>query len=578
MIRIEPGRFSDWRGNGIDMLSLARTKLDMEHLFRNSHHRDFFRIFSAFALLSILAIVLVTGLCIFVIYKTHIFQTAERNAKSIGGAIVEQERKTLFSAGGLKDLSLHNKSGEMAEFDRRMKKYLKPFQMVKIKIFDLDRKIIYSTDATIIGGTVGANGNLDAALAGKSTSKLKTKTDVWDLDGELQFDLDLVETYLPLENEDGRILGVFEIYADVTPYRKEFLRIFSLSLAAIFAVLVLVFGVILFVLNQMNILIFAKTKQLIKTKDHLQKNQRLTQGLMDNAFDAIIVIDSDSAVIRWNFRAETLFGWTSAEAVGETLTDLIIPRQFHDGYRKGMSRYLETHKECVLNKQAELIARDKDGKEFPVELTVSSLAWDQMCLFIGVVRDISKRKQMEQELIDLTHRDSLTGIANRRCFNEYGEREWLRAIREKIPFSLMLIDVDYFKLFNDHYGHPRGDECLKRVSACLKANLDRPTDLVARYGGEEFVVILPNTNEYGLGKIAERLLAAVETLGIEHARSKVSDFVTISAGGATTVATPRASLEAVIKSADEALYRAKKASRNCFEIANVEVNSNSSGF
>ena len=196
------------------MLSQVYRKIDLEQMFRKLNHRDFLKYVSIFTAFSIMTIVLITGGCIFLIYKNHIFQNAERNAMSIGTAIVGQERDTLFSREGLRDLSLDKDTKEMADFDRRMKKYLKPFQMVKIKIYNLDRKIIFSTDPKIIGSRDGKNKYLDRATAGEFASKLKTKAKVWDLDGEHKFDLDLVETYLPLKSGKGEIHGVFEIYAD----------------------------------------------------------------------------------------------------------------------------------------------------------------------------------------------------------------------------------------------------------------------------------------------------------------------------------------------------------------------------
>lgn len=175
------------------------------------------------------------------------------------------------------------------------------------------------------------------------------------------------------------------------------------------------------------------------------------------------------------------------------------------------------------------------------------------------------QKQLERsnaELQRLSSLDGLTGIANRRQFDETLKREWQRAQRESTPLSLILIDIDYFKLYNDTYGHQRGDECLQRVAVALAKTLSRPTDLVARYGGEEFVAVLPGTSAGGAEKIAERFRRVVQELDIRHGASEAGQAVTISAGVATLVPTPDANLENLIECADRALYLAKERGRN----------------
>ncbi|MCK1791967.1 diguanylate cyclase [Pseudomonas violetae] len=133
--------------------------------------------------------------------------------------------------------------------------------------------------------------------------------------------------------------------------------------------------------------------------------------------------------------------------------------------------------------------------------------------------------------------DGLTGVANRRKFNEDILADWRLCFREQKPLSLILVDVDYFKRYNDHYGHPAGDGCLKSIAQALSEAVRRPYDLVARYGGEEFACVLPNTALSGAVEIAERMRERVRTLGIEHAASDVDRVVTISLGVATLTPT-----------------------------------------
>jgi diguanylate cyclase (GGDEF)-like protein len=158
--------------------------------------------------------------------------------------------------------------------------------------------------------------------------------------------------------------------------------------------------------------------------------------------------------------------------------------------------------------------------------------------------------------------DGLTGLANRRRFDEALDSEWRRGCRARMPLSLMLVDVDEFKLFNDTYGHLEGDACLKRVAGALSACLSRAADLGARFGGEEFVAILPHASADEAARLAERLRERVLALAIPHSSSPVAGVVTVSVGCATAVPTEAERPDTLLASADSALYAAKRAGRN----------------
>jgi len=160
----------------------------------------------------------------------------------------------------------------------------------------------------------------------------------------------------------------------------------------------------------------------------------------------------------------------------------------------------------------------------------------------------------------LSRSDGLTGIANRRCMDDFFEQEWRLAIRNKSSLSFVIIDIDFFKLYNDNYGHPQGDDCLRKVAKQLKNTLKRPTDLIARYGGEEFSLILPNTKS--ALKIAENCRQVIESLNIPHEYSEVAKVITISIGICTVTPTVNMSSRRLIETADKALYMAKDTGRN----------------
>lgn len=157
--------------------------------------------------------------------------------------------------------------------------------------------------------------------------------------------------------------------------------------------------------------------------------------------------------------------------------------------------------------------------------------------------------------------DGLTGVANRRKLEARLEAAWSQACRDNGPLSLIMIDVDYFKKYNDHYGHQRGDQCLRRLAMALAATLNRPYDLLARYGGEEFACLLPDTDLAGAERVAQKMLAAVAELRIEHLASDVGPQVSLSLGVATVRASARLTPQELLRCADEQLYLAKAGGR-----------------
>ncbi len=189
--------------------------------------------------------------------------------------------------------------------------------------------------------------------------------------------------------------------------------------------------------------------------------------------------------------------------------------------------------------------------------------------FAITVRDITTRKKIElelqaanQKLELIANLDGLTQIANRRRFDDYLAMEWQRHYRERQPLALILIDIDYFKNYNDYYGHQMGDHCLIQVAQTLVSLAQRATDLMARYGGEEFAVILPNTNTAEALMVAESMRKAIAALQIPHSKSDISQYVTISLGIVSLIPSSDNTLSDLIQQADQALYTAKNQGRD----------------
>ncbi|MFM1842524.1 MAG: hypothetical protein RLZZ490_1260 [Cyanobacteriota bacterium] len=176
------------------------------------------------------------------------------------------------------------------------------------------------------------------------------------------------------------------------------------------------------------------------------------------------------------------------------------------------------------------------------------------------------QRQLEsanQLLEKLSQIDELTQLANRRQLDLFLTTEWQLALREQYPLTIMLCDVDYFKFYNDFYGHQAGDVCLQQVARVLAKVVGRPKDLVARYGGEEFMVVLPNTDAQGAQHLGHKIQTAIAALALPHARSVITDHLTLSIGSASMVPYPRSHWQTLIARADQCLYQAKAQGRNC---------------
>lgn len=284
------------------------------------------------------------------------------------------------------------------------------------------------------------------------------------------------------------------------------------------------------------------------------------EALYLGAIEGIVLVDNYGDIVECNPQILTMLGYKEQELIGRNVSSLVhaddyqvVPSQLgklHSGETIKVERRLKTVSGIY-------VMCEESGKKLKDNL------------IILLYSDITERKIAEmaleranQALDRLAHIDGLTHVANRRRFDKVLENEWLRMYREKKPLSLILADVDYFKQYNDKYGHQEGDDCLVRVAAELTSVIHRPGDLVARYGGEEFVIVLPDTDEAGCLKIAKTMNEKVEGMKIEHADSSVSAYVTISLGVSTITPETTDNWSNFIGMADRAMYRAKNEGRN----------------
>jgi diguanylate cyclase (GGDEF)-like protein len=298
--------------------------------------------------------------------------------------------------------------------------------------------------------------------------------------------------------------------------------------------------------------------------------------LMEMLAIPIFVLDTGSRVMIWNRACERLTGVPASEVVGTrdhwrsffdeqrpTLADMVLqdrggdipsihPRpgpgniagqpahlsaeSWFDMPRVGRRRYLAADASPIYDERGRLSA------------------------VVETLRDMTDEKMAQIALEQLATRDGLTGLANRRCFDDTLQAEWARAQRQRQPLSLLMVDVDNFKAYNDANGHLGGDECLKRIATAVASEM-RANDLVARYGGEEFAVILPNQSLKGAASVAERIRTRVEQLQVPNRLAAV-EHVTVSIGAATALPAPETTSCDLVATADAALYRAKHMGRN----------------
>jgi len=293
--------------------------------------------------------------------------------------------------------------------------------------------------------------------------------------------------------------------------------------------------------------------------EHQQQSAQLNQ-IVTLVADGIIELNGSGEIQKANPAIEKLFGYST-----KALQSLCLYRLFAEPFAQQYDNFFSNKHVLSTNMTDELIAIREDGTEFPIQLSLKKIPSRENS-FLAVIHDITTYKIKEKKLLHLSYIDSLTGLSNRRYFDEHYEKIWRQGMRNKIQIAFIMIDIDFFKQFNDNYGHQRGDICLKKIAQKLKENIKRPSDIIARVGGEEFAVVLPETSREGVIQIAKQLNKEVQALKIEHLSSNFK-VVTISLGIAvTTIGEQCDSASMLYQMADEALYHAKQSGRNQYSV------------
>lgn len=310
-------------------------------------------------------------------------------------------------------------------------------------------------------------------------------------------------------------------------------------------------------------------------------NPDLFHILLDAAPDALLMIGLDGEIELCNQQAEKLFGYAREELIGQKI-EMLLPERFREVHVRHRHRYQAAPHVRPMGQGRVFRALNKDRIEFPVEISLSPLHAGDGSRVICTVRDVTERVRYEEQLQaqvllireytaqlesrnrslveanrlleDQVARDSLTGLFNHRMFHEMVEREFRRAMRNQTSLSLIMLDVDHFKQYNDAFGHPAGDQVLQALATILVRAI-RSSDIAARCGGEEFGVLLPDTGATEACLVAERLRHQILKQAWAH-RPVTASF------GVTTLTLGVSSARELIRAADQALYAAKRAGRN----------------
>jgi len=294
-----------------------------------------------------------------------------------------------------------------------------------------------------------------------------------------------------------------------------------------------------------------------ETEQQQAERLRIIVNSMD---EGLMIVEADGRIQYANPACDRYLGYGPNELAGLTLGDLLMPA-VTDDYLAYFSAWLDQQETERFRGAREVLIRQRDGALRAMDLTLTPMHGREP-LFVALLHDITHHKQSENALQRAALLDPLTKIANRRHFDSFLEKEWQRAIRSGEPLSLIVLDVDHFKLYNDTLGHAAGDACLQQVAASLQAHALRPTDLAARYGGEEFVLLFAETSAENAAALAESIRYRIEALRQPNPRSPTSQWITVSIGVATMAPTQLDAIESLFVAADRAMYRAKEAGRN----------------
>jgi len=302
----------------------------------------------------------------------------------------------------------------------------------------------------------------------------------------------------------------------------------------------------------------ARVRKLVhKRTQELALSEAISRSILDSAADSIFSVDEQGSISRINPAGLKLSGYGENELIGHSLKKILPECGLLSDEECNLDKF-------VQDKGAETYVLNKNQEKIDVKLSIRDVGYEGKFKYTCMMHDLTEIKIVQRTLESLSQTDPLTTLYNRRYFDEQMELFWAHAMKEETSLSIMMIDIDHFKLYNDFYGHTKGDECLQKVSLALKNSFNRSIDLVARYGGEEFIVLLPKVTD--IEHMAQQCIDNVKALALPHEKSLTTDIVSLSIGIHTIVPKCSDNILEFISQADHALYEAKESGRNQYKI------------
>lgn len=360
---------------------------------------------------------------------------------------------------------------------------------------------------------------------------------------------------LPL-HRDGKVIGTFNIYADNANVLDEAGRSLLLEMVAD----------IDFALDHLKIEL-----ERVQFKDKLLESEASARLVLENSSDAIINMSSEGLVIEWSGAALSMFGYTREEALGQTLSELIIPLADRDAHIKSMNLVLATRQPNKTDRRIEVNAFRSNGSEFPVEMSIAKIKRGDIFFLSLFIRDITERKLSESHIQHLAHFDALTGLPNRSMLQDHFKYALSLVKRNNGKLAVIFLDFDHFKDINDTFGHSVGDVLLIEMAKRLQSML-REEDTLSRLGGDEFILILPGTDARGAANVSQKLLSILA----EPYRIEPYELTVTASIGIGLYPNDGTDLEVLSQKADTAMYRAKQEGRNGYRFFTTEMQATSS--
>lgn len=371
-----------------------------------------------------------------------------------------------------------------------------------------------------------------------------------------------VTAIAPVHAGDGSLVAVLgmDLRADAWQATLARYRNFAVAIVALILLLEASFLIGLRKQRATALRVRALNARLAGQVDELRAAEaslRMADVVVRHTGEAIVLLDAGLRVLRVNTAFTRITGFEGERILGRYLP-LFEPDD------DDLLRRIRADLKQQPHWAGTLWARRASGERFPMEGSVDLVrdANGEILQYVVVFRDVTEQKRLEDRLRELSVTDALTGLPNRRHFDDALDHQWQQCMRRRQPISLIMIDIDHFKAYNDHYGHPAGDHVLRQVADTLCEVGKREAALVTRYGGEEFAVILPDCDDLRVAAIAEDLRSAITNLAIPHQGNPKAPMLTISLGTSTRQPPEGSSVDALLLSADRALYSAKGGGRN----------------